>query len=178
MSSDKFLKGFTVFSVIVFCFTLNASAGWSKKKKKAAAEKRKVEAVVSVTQESTPAPAQGFTPPRAVILPPGFNPNPPANPGKPITNPVNTSLPPGFNPPGYSGALTVPAATAAAAQPEAVKAEEDKDAAVVAEPAAEEKTAVAEEDATDTDYDQDMEEADDYAAEPVVAEDKEKEAQR
>ena len=171
MKSDKLLKGITVFAVVVFCFTLNASAAWRKKKKKVT-EETKTEAVVSVVQETAPAPAQVATPPRAVILPPGFNPNPPANVGKPITNPANVSLPPGFNPPGYSGALAVPAT--GAAEPKTVKAEENEEESVAAEPVVEAPADIAEED-TDTDYGQDAEETDEYTAEPVAAEDEEKE---
>ena len=172
MKSDKFLKGITVFAVVVFCFTLNASAAWRKKKKKVAAAETKTEVVVPAAQESAPAPAQVATPPRAVILPPGFNPNPPANAGKPITNPANVSLPPGFNPPGYSGALAVPAT--GAAEPKTVKAEENEEESVAAEPVVEAPADIAEED-TDTDYGQDAEETDEYTAEPVAAEDEEKE---
>lgn len=172
MKSDKFLKGIAVFAVVLFCFTLNASAAWRKKKKKVT-EKTKTEAVVSVVQETVPAPVQVATPPRAVILPPGFNPNPPANTGKPITNPSNTALPPGFNPPGYSGAMAIP--VAAEAEAKAVPVADVKEEIVTEEaPAAEETAAIVEEETVEEDYAPAEEETDEYDAE-VAAEDEETE---
>ena len=161
MKSDKFLKGIAVFAVVLFCFTLNASAAWKKKEKKVT-EETKTEAVVPAVQETAPAPAQVATPPRAVILPPGFNPNPPANMGKPMNNPANTALPPGFNPPGYSGSLAAPVAAAANAEAKAVPVANVREEVITEAPAVEEAVDMVEEEMTETDYAPAAEETDEY----------------